>query len=64
MSSHKFMLNMCLYNEFPKFWRKVCWLFPLLQPLVLLNIDRKKSQAMMEEATYWQNNSSLKHQRK
>lgn len=41
MSSHIFMLNMCLYNEFPKFWWKVCWLLPLLQPLVLLNINRK-----------------------
>lgn len=29
-----------------------------------LEYRQKKSPATMEEATYWQNNSSLKHQRK
>lgn len=41
MSSHIFVLNMCLYNEFPKCWRKVCWLLPLLESLVHLNVSRK-----------------------
>lgn len=41
MSSYLFMLNMHLYNEFPKFWKKVCWLLPLFQPSVHLNISRK-----------------------
>lgn len=41
MSSHIVVLNICSCNEFPKLWRKVCWLVPLLQPLVHLNIGRK-----------------------
>lgn len=41
MSSPIFVLNMCSCNEFPKFWKKVCWLLPLLQPSVHLNIIRK-----------------------
>lgn len=50
MTMHLFVLNMFLYNEFPKFWRKRLLTAP--PALSALENQQKKSQAVMEEATY------------